>query len=72
MLILTRTAETGLVLALPDGTLVRVRVLRIGLGRRGQTEVTLGLDAPHSVRILREELPDARRLLGLDPPMAGR
>lgn len=69
MLILTRSAKTGVVIAHPDGTIIRARILQIGTGRHGQPVVVLGLDAPRSVTILREELLDARRLLGLESPM---
>jgi sRNA-binding carbon storage regulator CsrA len=71
MLVLTRCIEAGLWIVHPDGTRIRVRVLRVGTNRRGQTEVVLGLEAPRSVTILREELADARRLLDFQPPVAG-
>lgn len=51
MLVVMRRAREGLVIDLPDGTRVRVSVERV---RKDQ--VTLGIAAPRSVLVLRDEL----------------
>ncbi len=55
MLVLSRRAEEALVLVLPDGTRLEVKVLE--LGRR---QVRLGVEAPRRVAVWRKELLEER------------
>lgn len=51
MLVLTRRLDESVVITAPDGTQVRVRVVKIG------GKVRLGIDAPRDWRISRAQPP---------------
>ena len=53
MLVLTRRIKESIVICLPDGTEVEVYVVAVSNGK-----ARLGVDAPQSVRITRNEVDD--------------
>jgi carbon storage regulator CsrA len=60
MLVLTRSVGQFIVCQCPDGTTIRLVVTRIQPDRRSN-RVSIGIEAPEQVTILREELLDPQR-----------
>lgn len=53
MLVTNRRIGEGLVITLPDGRVIVVKVISV----KGQSSCRLGVDAPADVHIRRDELP---------------
>jgi len=60
VLVLTRAVGQTIVCQCPDGTTIRLVVTRIQPDRRSD-RVSIGIEAPSEVLILREELLDPER-----------
>ena len=56
MLALTRRSGQGVICVCPDGSSVLVKVIRIAEDQRGVVRVVLGIDAPRTVRVYRDEI----------------
>lgn len=52
MLVLTRSEGEEIQLTCPDGTLIWIRLVEVMRGNRAK----IGIDAPQSVKVMREEL----------------
>lgn len=53
MLVLTRKQDEAILVILPDGNLIELRIARIENDR-----IKLGIDAPQNIRIFRKEVYD--------------